>query len=54
VLPEAADKFFYAHDHMTTLSFIRDDSNHVVAHILTQAFDQDTAWRIEAVNDRND
>lgn len=46
VLPEGADKFYFAHDHMTTLSFIRDDSYHVVAHILTQAFDSDTAWLV--------
>ncbi|RKX27207.1 MAG: hypothetical protein DRP45_01580 [Candidatus Zixiibacteriota bacterium] len=54
VFPEAEDKFYFGRDHLTTISFIRDDLNNVVAHTLTQAFDQDTAWRVEVADHMND
>ena len=47
VLPEKGDRFYFAHDQMTTLTFMRDSTNKVVAHVVSQAFDHDTAWRAE-------
>jgi hypothetical protein len=44
LLPFAPDKFYYAHDPMTTLTFIRGRENKITAHILRQSFDRDTAW----------
>jgi CubicO group peptidase (beta-lactamase class C family) len=44
LLPEAKNLFFFAHDHLTTMTFLRDDSGAVIAHVVRQAFDTDTAW----------
>lgn len=35
--PEAADKFFFEHDHTTTLAFVRDRDGAVVRHIIHQS-----------------
>jgi CubicO group peptidase (beta-lactamase class C family) len=48
VLREQGDEFYFAHDQMTTIMFVRDPAGVVVAHVLNQAFDQDTAWRAES------
>lgn len=45
LLPEARDKFYFAHDQMTTVDFLRDSTNQIAAYIIRQAFDQDTAQR---------
>ncbi len=42
--PEAADRFYFAHDHMSTLEFLRDEDGQVYAHVFRQAFARDTAW----------
>ena len=47
VFPDSIDRFCFGHDHMTSISFLRNNSNKIIAHILTQAFDQDTAWLAE-------
>lgn len=47
VLPEGRDIFYFAHDQMTTLSFLRDSSGKIIAHVINQAFDHDTAWCAE-------
>lgn len=46
VVPEAIDRFFFAHDHMTTLNFFRDSAGDITGQILQQSFDLDTAWKI--------
>lgn len=45
VLPNSPDRFYFAHDQMTTLTFVRNPDGEVVAQVIRQAFDQDTAWR---------
>ena len=47
LLGEAPNKFYFAHDQMTTFSFLRDSTEEVVAHVVSQAFDHDTAWSVE-------
>jgi hypothetical protein len=47
ILPEGPDKFYFANDHMTTLTFLRDADGKVNAHVLQQSFDIDTAMRIQ-------
>ncbi len=42
--PEAVDRFFFAHDHMSTLDFLRDENGDLYAHVFRQAFARDTAW----------
>jgi CubicO group peptidase (beta-lactamase class C family) len=34
IFPEAKDKFFFEHDHMTTLTFERDENGKVIRHVL--------------------
>jgi CubicO group peptidase (beta-lactamase class C family) len=34
IFPEAEDKFYFEHDHMTTLKFVRDDKGEVIRHVL--------------------
>jgi CubicO group peptidase (beta-lactamase class C family) len=34
IFPEAEDKFFFEHDHMTTLKFVRDEKGEVIRHVL--------------------
>lgn len=34
IFPEATDKFFFEHDHMTTLTFVRDESGEVIRHVM--------------------
>ena len=34
IFPEAQDKFYFEHDHMTTLKFVRDESGKVIRHII--------------------
>jgi CubicO group peptidase (beta-lactamase class C family) len=34
IFPEATDKFFFEHDHMTTLTFVRDDGGKVIRHVM--------------------
>lgn len=46
VLPEALDRFYYAHDPLTRLTFLRDADGRVKAQVVQQAFDADTAQRI--------
>ena len=48
LLPEERDKFYFAHDQMTTITFLRDSADVVIAYMQTQAFDQDTAWLAES------
>ncbi len=43
VEPEAPDKFFFTHDNSTTLTFLRNDSGLVYAHVMHQAGVNDTA-----------
>jgi hypothetical protein len=31
------------------ISFIRNDAEEIIAHLLRQAFDQDTAWLVSDV-----
>ncbi len=33
IFPEAEDKFYFEHDHMTTLKFVRDESGKVIRHV---------------------
>lgn len=47
ILPEAEDRFYFGHDPMTTLTFIRDSAGDITAHVLTQAFEKDTAWHAD-------
>jgi len=46
LLPESEDRFYFAHDHMTTIEFVRDSSGTVIAHVLWQGFDADTAMKV--------
>jgi hypothetical protein len=46
ILPEGPDRFYFAHDPMTTLQFLRDEHGRIAAHVLRQAFAADTARRI--------
>ncbi len=46
LLPETHQTFYFAHDPMTTITFLRDSTGSVFAHTVTQAFDQDTAWLV--------
>ena len=48
LLPLGDDEFYFAHDEMTTVSFIRNESGAITAHLLRQAFDRDTAWVVTA------
>jgi hypothetical protein len=34
IFPEAEDKFYFDHDHMTTLKFVRDESGKVIRHVI--------------------
>ncbi len=34
IFPEAEDKFYFEHDHMTTLTFVRDESGKVIRHVI--------------------
>ena len=43
---EADDQFFYAHDPMITVAFLRDSHDSVTALVMNQAFDCDTARRV--------
>jgi len=47
ILMEATDKFYFAHDEMTTLDFMRDPDGMITGQIINQTFDHDTAWRVE-------
>jgi CubicO group peptidase (beta-lactamase class C family) len=49
LLPLGYDDFYFAHDQMTMISFIRNDAEEIIAHLLRQAFDQDTAWLVSDV-----
>ncbi len=44
ILPEKRDRFYFVHDPMTTLSFLRDRNGEITAHVLQQAFESDTAY----------
>jgi len=44
--PEATDKFFFEHDHTTTLTFIRDDDGGVMRHIIHQKGRDESAEKI--------
>lgn len=46
ILPETRDRFYFAHDQMTTLRFLRDREGEVTAHVLHQAFEADTAYAV--------
>lgn len=46
ILPEKDDKFFFQEDHLSTLSFLRDDDEKINAHVFRQAFIEDTAWLV--------
>jgi CubicO group peptidase (beta-lactamase class C family) len=43
IVPERPDRFFFEHDHLTTVTFTRDSSNTITGYILKQAFARDTA-----------
>jgi CubicO group peptidase (beta-lactamase class C family) len=45
VLPEGQDRFFFAHDPTTTLTFLRNSEGDVIGLVMSQAFDQDTTWK---------
>ncbi len=34
IFPEAEDKFYFEHDHMTTLKFVRDENGKVIRHVI--------------------
>jgi len=44
ILPEGQDRFYFARDPMTTITFIRNSNGNITGHIVQQAFDFDTAW----------
>ena len=43
ILPETETRFYFGHDHTTTLEFIRDAGGSISGHIFRQAFQIDTA-----------
>ena len=49
ILSEGKDRFYFAHDPMTTLRFLRDRNGEITAHVLQRAFESDTAY-VDAVH----
>ncbi|MGB2697787.1 MAG: serine hydrolase [Candidatus Zixiibacteriota bacterium] len=45
--PEAADKFYFEHDHTTTLTFVRDGNGKVIKHIIHQQGEDKPAQKLE-------
>jgi len=46
IFPEAEDKFYFEHDHMTTLRFERDGNGAVVRHLIHRARGDDPAEKL--------
>jgi len=47
ILPEANNRFFFAHDHMTTITFLLNSKEQVTAHVTRMMFGADTARKID-------
>jgi CubicO group peptidase (beta-lactamase class C family) len=46
ILPEGRDRFFFAHDHLATLEFFRDDHGRIIGQVLRQTLEADTTRRV--------
>jgi hypothetical protein len=46
IFPEAQDKFYFEHDHMTTLRFVRDENGKVIRHIIHKPGDDKPAEKL--------
>ncbi len=47
ILPETDDRFFFANDYMTTISFMRNPDGEITGHVIKMAFGADTAIKLE-------
>ncbi|NIS15954.1 MAG: serine hydrolase [Aliifodinibius sp.] len=47
IWPESKDKFYFDQDHMTTITFHRNDSGKIISHVIKQNFISDTAWLVK-------
>lgn len=47
ILPDADDRFFFANDQMTTISFLRDPEGKITGHVVRLAFSADPAIKLE-------